>query len=95
MVLFRLASPPGGLGHHHVVELELPLALGASELGTVSGSHRAVGPLFEDVDAVSGHFGLSSRNRVEVGLFLISSLWRGLGCDEERALVLWPLFDES
>jgi hypothetical protein len=46
-------------------------------------------------DAVSGHFGLSSRNRVEVGLFLISSLWRGLGCGEKRALVLWPLFDES
>ncbi len=36
---------------------------------------------------VSSRFGLC--------LFPISSLWRGLGCDEKRALVLWPLFDES
>ena len=56
MVPFGLAAPPGGFGHHHVVELEFSLALGASEFLAVSSSHREVGPLFEDVDTVSGHF---------------------------------------
>lgn len=88
MVPLCLAASPGGLGHHHVVELEFPVALGASEFVAVSPSHRAVGPLFEDVDAVSGHFVSRPEIGFWLGWFPISSLWCALVCDEKRGFIV-------
>ena len=78
--------------YHHVVGLEFPLALGASELVAVSGSHRAVSHLFWDVDAqYLGISGFTLRSWVVVGWFLIS-LWCGPGCGGKRVSVTWRFY---